>query len=94
MWSMLIVLDPDVLTVFLTVFEKTAKTDTVKRENLMPKRVMPLTDLQVKNAKPQAKDYKLSDGGGLYLLITSSGGKLWRMDYRYGAKRLTLFLKS
>jgi hypothetical protein len=52
----------------------------------------PLTDLQVKNAKPQTKDYKLSDGGGLYLLITSSGGKLWRFDYRFSGKRLTLFL--
>ena len=60
----------------------------------MPKRVMPLTDLQIKNAKKQAKDYKLTDGGGLYLLVTSSGGKLWRMDYRFNDKRKTLFLKS
>ena len=60
----------------------------------MPRRVMPLTDLQVKNARPKEKDYKLSDGGGLYLLITPSGGKLWRMDYRFKDKRKTLFLKS
>lgn len=60
----------------------------------MPKRVLPLTDLQVKNAKPKEKDYKLTDGGGLYLLVTPSGGKLWRLDYRFDSKRKTLFLKS
>lgn len=60
----------------------------------MPKRIIPLTDLQVKNAKPKEKEYKLSDGGGLYLLITPSGGKLWRLDYSFSGKRKTLFLKS
>lgn len=60
----------------------------------MPKRIMPLTDLQVKNAKPKEKNYKLSDGAGLYLLITPSGGKLWRLDYSFDGKRKTLFLKS
>lgn len=57
----------------------------------MPKRILPLTDIQVKNAKPKAKEYKLSDGGGLHLLITPSGGKLWRFKYRFGGieKRLT-----
>lgn len=60
----------------------------------MPKRVMPLTDLKVKTAKAKAYNYKLSDGGGLYLFITPSGGKLWRFDYRFDGKRKTLFLKS
>jgi hypothetical protein len=57
----------------------------------MPKRILPLTDIQVKNAKPKTKEYKLADGGGLYLLITPSGGKLWRFKYRFGGveKRLT-----
>ena len=32
----------------------------------MPKRVTPLTEMQVKNAKPKESDYKLSDGGGLF----------------------------
>ncbi len=31
----------------------------------MPKKVLPLTDAAVRNAKPQAKAFKLSDGGGL-----------------------------
>ena len=35
----------------------------------MPKRITPLTDVQVKNAKPQEKEYSIFDGGGLYLLI-------------------------
>lgn len=60
----------------------------------MPKRILPLTDYQVKNAKPKDKDYKLSDGGGLYMLVTTSGGKLWRLDYRFEGKRKTLYLKS
>ncbi len=53
---------------------------------------MPLTALGVKNAKPLAKPYKLADEKGLYLLVTPSGSKLWRFDYRYENKRKTLAL--
>lgn len=60
----------------------------------MRKRILPLTDLQVQKAKPLAKDYKLSDGRGLYLLITSNGGKHWRFDYSFSGKRKTLAFKS
>jgi len=60
----------------------------------MPKRIQPLSELQVKNAKPKEKDYKLADGGGLYLLVTPTGGKLWRCDYRYNDKRRTLAFGS
>jgi integrase len=56
----------------------------------MPKRITPLTDIQVNKAKPRDKSYKLTDGGGLYLFISPTGGKLWRMDYRYADKRKTL----
>ena len=48
----------------------------------MPRVIKPLTSLQVKNAKPQDKPYKLYDGGGLFLLVTPAGGKLWRLKYR------------
>jgi len=51
---------------------------------------MSLTALAVKSAKPTAKPYKLSDEKGLYLLVTPSGSKLWRFDYRYDGKRKTL----
>ena len=58
----------------------------------MPKRITPLAPLQVSNAKPKEKEYKLTDGGGLYLLVTPSGGKLWRLKCRFGGleKKLSL----
>jgi hypothetical protein len=40
----------------------------------MPKRIVPLTDTRVRNAKPKANEVKLFDGGGLFLLVTPSGG--------------------
>jgi len=51
---------------------------------------MPLTDRQIKNAKPADKAYKLTDGSGLYLQVTPAGGKLWRFDYAIANKRKTL----
>jgi len=48
----------------------------------MPKLVTPLTDAQVKNAKPKLKSYKLSDGAGLYLEVMPTGSKLWRMKFK------------
>ena len=44
---------------------------------------MALTELQVRNARPKDKNYRLSDGHGLYLLITTMGGKLWRWKFRF-----------
>ncbi len=43
----------------------------------MPKIPIPLTATKIKNAKPREKDYTLSDGRGLYLLVKSTGSKLW-----------------
>jgi integrase len=49
---------------------------------------MALTDTAVRAAKPKERDYKLADGGGLYLLVTAAGGKLWRLKYRsHGVER-------
>jgi len=42
---------------------------------------MPLTHAQIRNAQAGAKQYKLFDGGGLYLLCRPNGGKLWQMKY-------------
>src|SRR5258708_4957904 len=53
---------------------------------------MPLTDTRIRTAKPQAQPYKLSDGGGMYLLVTPKGASYWRLDYRFGGKRRTLAL--
>jgi hypothetical protein len=56
----------------------------------MPKRIPPLSDNQIKNAKPKERDYKLNDGFGLYVLITRTGGKLWCFNYRLHDKNKTL----
>jgi len=51
---------------------------------------MPLTNLKVQKAKPQARQYKLADERGMYLLIHPKGGKYWRLDYRFEGRRKTL----
>jgi integrase len=51
-----------------------------------------LTDASIKQAMIKEKQYKLSDGGGLYLLIKPNGTKCWRFDYRFAGKRKTLAL--
>jgi len=53
---------------------------------------MHLTDIRVRNARPAAKAYKLSDGGGMYLLVKPDGGRYWWLDYRFAGKRRTLAL--
>lgn len=45
-----------------------------------------LTDAKVKTAKPKDKPYKLSDGGGLFLLLQKNGTKLWRYKFRIHGK--------
>lgn len=47
-----------------------------------------LTDVAARNAKFSDKPYKISDSGGLYLLVKSTG-KYWRMNYRYAGKQKT-----
>jgi integrase len=51
---------------------------------------MPLSDAQIRAAKPRDKDYKLSDGGGLYLQVATSGARLWRLKYRVHGKEKKL----
>ncbi len=53
---------------------------------------MPLTDLKVRTAKVQSTPYKLSDSGGLFLLITPKGSKYWRFKYRFEGKEKLLAL--
>lgn len=45
----------------------------------MARIIKPLSPMQVRNAKPKDKTYKLSDGGGLYLSVYPNGSKLWHM---------------
>lgn len=60
----------------------------------MARMATPLTDTKIKTAKPKEKDYKLTDGGGLYLLITKAGGKHWKLKYRFSNKEKKLSLGS
>lgn len=53
---------------------------------------MPLTDTAIRNAKPTEKAQKLFDGGGLYLEVAPSGGKWWRLKYRFGGKEKRISL--
>ena len=51
-----------------------------------------LTDIKIRAAKAREKPYKLFDERGLYLLVSPSGAKLWRLKYRFGGKEKTLAL--
>lgn len=53
---------------------------------------MPLSDLSIRRAKPAERPQKLSDGRGLYLLVTPSGGRYWRFKYRHLGKEKLLAL--
>jgi hypothetical protein len=53
---------------------------------------MPLTDTQIRALKPLLTPAKHSDGGGLHLLVSPRGSKLWRLAYRYEGKQKTLAL--
>ena len=53
---------------------------------------MPLKDVSLRNAKAGARPHKLSDGGGLHVLIQPTGSKLWRLAYRFAGKQKTLAL--
>ena len=51
-----------------------------------------LSDVRVRNAKSGGRPIKLSDAGGLHLLVQPHGSKLWRMAYRFDGKQRTLAL--
>lgn len=56
----------------------------------------PLSDLQIKQAKPQGQNYTLADGQGLQLLIRTSGTKSWQFKYYkpYSKSRTNIGLGS
>jgi len=53
---------------------------------------MPLTDTAIRRAKPLAKPFRIADSAGLYLEVSPSGGKLWRLKYRFDRKQKLLAL--
>jgi integrase len=53
---------------------------------------MALTDKAIRAAQPKPKAYKIADGGGLHLLMTPAGGKLWRLKYRTAGREKQIAL--
>ena len=51
---------------------------------------MALTDIQIKNLKYSGKPMKVTDGGGLFLYLSASGKKLWRMSYYFERRERVL----
>ena len=49
---------------------------------------MALTTIGIAKLKPKKADYRVADGGGLYVLVRPNGSKLWRYDYRLNAHDL------
>ena len=45
-----------------------------------------LTDVQLRRLTLREKPYRLSDTGGLFIFVQTSGSRLWRMKYRFGGK--------
>lgn len=56
----------------------------------MPRATNKLTVRQIEAAKPADRPLKLSDGGGMFLLVQSDGARWWRLSYRYGGKQKTI----
>mgnify|MGYP001612057242 CR=1 FL=1 len=53
---------------------------------------MSLTDTAIRNAKPTSKPARLFDAGGLYLEVSPTGGKWWRLKYRQAGKEKRISL--
>jgi hypothetical protein len=51
-----------------------------------------LTDTAIKRGTTGEQDYKMADSGGLFLLVTKAGGKLWRWKYRFEGKEKKMSL--
>jgi len=51
---------------------------------------MALTDTLIRATKPASKPFKLVDEKGMFLYVTSAGGKLWRLKYRFNGKEKLL----
>jgi hypothetical protein len=49
-----------------------------------------ITDKRLKNLKPQAKSYKVADGGSLYVLVSPTGTKSWRFNFKFEGDYKTL----
>jgi hypothetical protein len=48
---------------------------------------MALTDIVIRNAKPDGKPFKMPDEKGMFLYVAPTGGKLWRLKYRFDVRK-------
>lgn len=55
---------------------------------------MPLSDVQLRNLKAEAKPYRRADGGGLFVEVRPNGSRLWRLAYRFDGKQKLMALGS
>jgi hypothetical protein len=67
-------------SIFTVTYEVTLLVD-INFGVTMPKKVTPLNNTQIKQAKPKDKEYNLSDGDGLNLRVKPNGSKLWLLNY-------------
>jgi hypothetical protein len=72
------------LPVTCVVYEQLLRCGVFLGASLVGEDAIPpmLTDTAIRAARSRAKPYKLSDGGGLYLLMKPIGTRLWRLKYR------------
>lgn len=54
----------------------------------------PLTETAIRALKPAGQAFKVSDGGGLHVLVTPAGSKIWRLAYRTGGRQRCMTLGS
>jgi hypothetical protein len=85
--------NPAILGVTIPLLPASYKSPTRNGgNNLMPKIVDPLTEDVIASATASERAHSLFDGGGLFLLVSPSGGKRWRCKYRYQGKEKMLSL--
>ena len=53
-----------------------------------------ITDSMLRSLKPNGKVQTISDGEGLFIMVTAKGSKLWRLAYRFDGKQRTLCIGS
>ena len=61
-----------------------------QKNHSYPQRPRLFSDTQIRTTKPGAKPIRLYDERGLYVEITTSGGRWWRFKYRFGGKEKLL----
>jgi hypothetical protein len=72
---------------FATLSDMTVPASPAQRSR---QKAAPLTDTALKALKPRDQAYKVTDSAGMYVVVTPTGSKSFRFDYRFDGKRQTL----